>query len=74
MNIEDFKNHLDHLKNNSELKYNIGDSVSITTIEKIEQKLNVIFPKQVKVFYSNYNGLLTKNPSLELYKIEEQIL
>ena len=41
MNIEDFKNHLDHLKNNSELKYNIGDSVSITTIEKIEQKFHV---------------------------------
>ena len=71
MNIEDFKNHLDQLKNNSELKYTIGDSVSITTIENIEQKLKVIFPKQVKVFYSNYNGLLTKNPSLELYKIEE---
>ena len=70
MDIKEFITYINKLKGKSELEFTLETAVSSSTIYNIEEKLNLKFPEQVKLFYLSCNGLATKHPSLHIYKIE----
>jgi hypothetical protein len=63
MDLTSFESNLQKLN----LEYNVGSGLANTDIERIEEKLGVSFPEQVKEFYMNFGTLNIRSPRLEIY-------
>jgi cell wall assembly regulator SMI1 len=63
-----------HLFSNFEkrkISYSLGEPASEEMIHKVEKNIEISFPEQVRLFYSHYNGILVRSPSLEIFSIEK---
>ena len=70
MNIEHLKGNFDKRRLKNNLDYYLGNSTDTRQIDIVEKKLDVIFPKQIIMFYLHHNGLKVMDPKLEVYPIE----
>lgn len=67
MNIEHLRGNFGKRKN---LTYELGEPASQAQLQKAENKLKIIFPNQLRLFYTHYNGLKVEEPSLEILQVE----
>lgn len=70
MNIQDIGKRLQKLSRVTGTNFAMGIPTSRDAISHAEQRLNVLFPEQIKIFYSNINGLKVEDPKLEIFPIE----
>lgn len=70
MHIEHLKSNFEKRKRNTGLIYELGIPSSEKQIKHTEKRLSVVFYDQLKLFYRHYNGLIVRNPHLEIYPLE----
>jgi hypothetical protein len=70
MHLEQVSSELQKLSEKDNLIYSLGKCVSLADILRAEQKLDVTFPAQIKLFYESYNGLRVDDPQLEVLPLE----
>ena len=71
MHLEQIPSEFQKLSNQNDLIYSLGKAASKEEIFKAEQKLDVTFPTQIKLFYESYNGLRVEEPQLEVLSLEQ---
>ena len=65
---------LEHIINNLEKlnsAYSVGEPASVEQITEAEQRLNIHFPVQVKMFYQQFNGLSVENPPFQILSLSQ---
>ena len=69
--------HLDHLvgnfekrKKKTDLVYIVGQPAGEDRIKETEKRLGVVFPYQVRLFYSSFDGLWVADPPLEIFGLD----
>ncbi len=71
MNLQHLLGNFEKRKLKNNLSFELKGSATQEQIRAAEERLNVKFPDQVKLFYSFYNGLSVHNPPIEILRIED---
>lgn len=71
MHLDQIPSQFQKLSDQNKLNYSLGKAASKEEIFKVEQKLDVTFPTQIKLFYESYNGLYVEDPQLEVMALEQ---
>jgi hypothetical protein len=71
MHLEQIPLEFQKLSEKDNLIYSLGKPASLNDILKAEQKLDVSFPTQIKLFYESCNGLRVEDPRLEILPLEQ---
>lgn len=71
MNIEHLIGNLEKRRLKNKLTYSVGKPASEKQINYSEEKLGVLFPYQIRMFYGHYNGLYVYEPAIEIFEIEK---
>lgn len=71
MIIEHLAINFEKRKNKNSLNFCLGDPAPEDLIKAKENELDVSLPDQIKMFYTNYNGLKVENPHIEILSIEK---
>jgi cell wall assembly regulator SMI1 len=70
MHLADFPARFQKLTCRLRLNYSLADPASDDDILRAEQRLGVLFPTQIKLFYRRFNGLCVDEPQLEVFPVE----
>ena len=70
MHLEQVSSELQKLSKQNDLIYSLGKAASKEDIFRAEQKLDVVFPARIKLFYESYNGLRVEAPRIEVLPLE----
>jgi cell wall assembly regulator SMI1 len=65
---------LEHMVQNLEkrgVEYALGQPASDIQVAQAEERLNLKFPEQIRLFYEHYNGLSVKDPPLEVLELNQ---
>ncbi len=73
MNIDHLIGNFEKRRVKKNLVYKIGEPASENQIKNVEAKLEVLFPDQLRMFYSHYNGLKVEEPPLEIFNVEKLV-
>jgi len=71
MELSHIPQNLDKLFMNKRNAFILESGASEEEVLSTEKNLKISFPEQVKLFYKTYNGLIIKNPKLEIYPINK---
>jgi cell wall assembly regulator SMI1 len=70
MNIDHLVVNFEKRKLKNGLVYVLGKPALEEHIINTEEKLDVCFPDQIRMFYNHYNGVMVKEPALEILNLE----
>lgn len=70
MHLEQISSRFQKLSKQRELNYSLAGAASEEDIQRAEQRLGVLFPTQIKLFYQRFNGLRVDDPQLEVLPVE----
>ncbi|GBC59936.1 hypothetical protein DENIS_0878 [Desulfonema ishimotonii] len=71
MDIEHIKINLEKRYKKNGLIYSLGNPLSEKELNLAEERLNLILPNQLKIFYKCYNGLKVDKPGLQIFPIND---
>ena len=71
MELSHIRQNLDKVFVGEKDAYSLEKGANDKEIIETEKDLHISFPPQVKLFYEAYNGLIVKNPKLEIYSISK---
>jgi len=71
MKIEHLKNNLQKRAVKNGIVYLLGDPVPDEIIAREAERLGVVFPKEIVIFYKYHNGIVIKGPDLQVYRIQD---
>jgi hypothetical protein len=69
MKLEEFETNLNNSAEQSEVQHTLNPAATEQQILDAEKRLGKL-PKQVRLFYSHFNGLLIRQPFLEILSLE----
>lgn len=70
MRLEDIPSRFQKLLAKRALNYSLAAPASDDEILRVELRLGVSFPRQVRLFYRSFNGLRVDDPQLEILSVE----
>ncbi|MBL1214984.1 MAG: SMI1/KNR4 family protein [Ignavibacteriae bacterium] len=71
MKISDLQNYFNSRKEEFSLSYKFGAPIGKDEISNVEEKFEILFPEQVREFYTNYNGMKVQEPAFEIYSLNK---
>ena len=70
MRLEHIKQALDNRRDATGLKATLNPAATANALEMVEARIRHRLPDQVRLFYSNYNGLTVDDPPFEILPVE----